>query len=124
MIDRRRFLTCAATGLLAGAVRPRWAAAQTGGLQPLGDRLWLVTSAVTNVLALATSDGLVLVDSGHPDRVGELGATLSQIPNAGRERAVFNTHFHPENTGANETLRSKGAAIIAHENTRIWMATP
>ena len=37
---------------------------------------------------------------------------------------VFNTHFHPENTGGNEPLRQAGATIVAHENTRLWMATP
>jgi len=39
-------------------------------------------------------------------------------------RTVFNTHYHPENTGANEVLRQGGATIVAHENTRLWMATP
>jgi cyclase len=37
---------------------------------------------------------------------------------------VFNTHFHPANTGGNEALREGGAAIVAHENTRLWMSTP
>ncbi len=39
-------------------------------------------------------------------------------------RTVFNTHWHPENTGANEALRQAGATIVAHENTRLWMAMP
>jgi glyoxylase-like metal-dependent hydrolase (beta-lactamase superfamily II) len=37
---------------------------------------------------------------------------------------VFNTHWHAENTGANEALRQAGATIVAHENTRLWMTTP
>ena len=37
---------------------------------------------------------------------------------------MFNTHWHPENTGANDILRQGGATIVAHENTRLWMATP
>ena len=37
---------------------------------------------------------------------------------------MFNTHWHPENTGANEALRQAGATIVAHENSRLWMATP
>src|SRR5262249_40436250 len=33
-------------------------------------------------------------------------------------------HLHLDNTGANEALHQGGAAIVAHENTRLWMATP
>jgi glyoxylase-like metal-dependent hydrolase (beta-lactamase superfamily II) len=33
---------------------------------------------------------------------------------------VFNTHFHLENTASNEIFSAK---ILAHENTRQWMAT-
>jgi glyoxylase-like metal-dependent hydrolase (beta-lactamase superfamily II) len=39
-------------------------------------------------------------------------------------RTVFNTHWHLENTGANGILRQSGAAIVAHENTRLWMFIP
>jgi glyoxylase-like metal-dependent hydrolase (beta-lactamase superfamily II) len=131
MFDRRRFLTCAIGGLLAHAVEARKAGAAqatpagtSNAVQPLGERLALVTSGGTNVLALSTPDGLVLVDSGTPDQVDALLATLRQLSGDGRVRTVFNTHFHPTNTGANEALRSGGAAIVAHENTRLWMATP
>jgi cyclase len=136
LFERRRFLTCALGGMLAQTVWARmvWArtahAAQTtptgpaNAVQALGDGLSLVTSGNTNVLALSTPEGLVLVDSGAPDRVDALLASLRQISGDGRVRTVFNTHFHPENTGANEALRSGGAAVIAHENTRLWMATP
>ena len=41
-----------------------------------------------------------------------------------RVQTVFNTHYHLENTGGNETLGQAGAKIIAHESTREWMATP
>jgi glyoxylase-like metal-dependent hydrolase (beta-lactamase superfamily II) len=85
----------------------------------------LITSGGTNVLALSTSDGLVLVDSGAPDRSDALMAMLNALSlSAGKLRTVFNTHYHPENTGANELLRQAGATILAHENTRLWMATP
>jgi glyoxylase-like metal-dependent hydrolase (beta-lactamase superfamily II) len=130
MIDRRRFLTCTVGGLLAqaAAVRPVRAAqaapAASTAVQPLGQGLSLVTSGGTNVLALSTPDGLVLVDSGVPDRVDALLASIRQLSGDGRVRIVFNTHFHAENTGANEALRAGGAAIVAHENVRLWMATP
>ena len=111
-----------------GVRRARAAQAAPAGasnaVQPLGERLSLVTAGGTNVLALSTPEGLVLVDSGAPERVDALLASIRQLPGDGRARLVFNTHFHPENTGANEALRGGGAAIVAHENARLWMATP
>jgi glyoxylase-like metal-dependent hydrolase (beta-lactamase superfamily II) len=80
----------------------------------LNDTLSLVTGAGTNVLALSTSDGLILVDSGAP----QYGSALSK-----GVRTVFNTHYHLENTGSNEGLAQAGAKIIAHENTKEWMET-
>jgi len=38
-------------------------------------------------------------------------------------RTLFNTHWHPEQTGSNLSLGRSGATIIAHENTRMWMTT-
>ena len=37
---------------------------------------------------------------------------------------MFNTHWHTENTGATTRCGTGGATIVAHENTRLWMATP
>jgi glyoxylase-like metal-dependent hydrolase (beta-lactamase superfamily II) len=86
--------------------------------------LSLVTSGRTNVLALKTSEGLVLVDSGAPESSDRLMESLRQVSPGGRVGTVFNTHWHTENTGANDGLRQGGATIVAHENTRLWMATP
>jgi cyclase len=107
--------------VIAGLAIPRRGAAQVT-TTALSDRLSLITSGGTNVLALSTSDGLVLLDSGAPDRSDALIAALGSV--SGGVHTVFNTHYHTENTGANEVLRQRGAAILAHENTRLWMATP
>jgi cyclase len=129
MLDRRQLLTGAIGGLLGSALLPRRSAAQqTGvaqqtGLVALNDRLSLVTSGGTNVIALSTADGIVIVDSGTPELVDSLMGSLRQL-SGGRVATVFNTHWHVENTGANEALRRGGATIVAHENTRLWMATP
>jgi glyoxylase-like metal-dependent hydrolase (beta-lactamase superfamily II) len=124
MLDRRQLLVGVIGGLLGSLVLPRRSAARQAGIVRLNDRLSLVTSGRTNVLALSTAGGLVLVDSGAPELSVPLMASLRQISPAGRVGTVFNTHWHPENTGANDVLRQGGAGIVAHENTRIWMATP
>jgi len=124
MLDRRQLLTGVVGGLLGGLARPRRAAAQAGaapGVVSLTDRVSLVTSGGTNVLALTTGDGLVLVDSGVPALTDRLVDALRPL---GGVRTVFNTHWHVENTGANGVLRQGGATVVAHENTRLWMATP
>jgi cyclase len=121
-MDRRQLLT-GLLGLTAGMLLPRRAFAQAA-ITPLDDRLSFITSGGTNVLALQTGDGLVLVDSGAPNLTDALLSSLRQIAPSGRVSKVFNTHYHVDHTGANEALRQAGAAIIAHENTRLWMATP
>jgi glyoxylase-like metal-dependent hydrolase (beta-lactamase superfamily II) len=119
MLDRRELLTSAVGALLGSLVLPRRTAAQPTAVVALNDRLSLVTAGGTNILALTAPDGLVIVDSGSPELAGALTASLR-----GHVATAFNTHYHLQNTGANEALRGSGAAIVAHENTRLWMATP
>ena len=99
MIDRRQFLT----GALGGVLVFRQSS-DPAKVYDMG----------TNVLALSTPDGLILVDSGAP----QYGSALPK-----RVLAVFNTHYHLEITGSNETFGQAGAKIIAHERTRQWMST-
>ena len=129
MLDRRQLLTGVVSGLIGSLLLPRRGQArqanttQPTGVMPLNDRLSLVTSGGTNVLALSTADGLLLVDSGSPELSDSLMASLRPL-SGGRVTNVFNTHWHTDNTGANHLLRQGGAAIVAHEQTRLWMATP
>jgi cyclase len=110
--------------MLGHLVLPRRGTAQATTPTRLNDRLTLVTSGGTNVVALSTADGLVLVDSGAPEFRDRLRESLQQLSPQGRIARVFNTHWHPENTGANDILGETGAIIVAHENTKRWMATP
>ena len=110
--------------LVGGFVLPRRARPQEPAIAPLNDRLSVVARARTNVVALSTGDGAIVVDSGAPQYRDALMESLRQLSPGGRINKVFNTHYHPDNTGANELLRQSGATIVAHENTRLWMATP
>jgi cyclase len=120
-MNRRQLLTGVVGGVLGSLVVPRRGAAQAPGITALTDRLSLVTTGGTNVLALTGASGLVVVDTGTPELANALMASLQRLATPS---IAFNTHFHLENTGANEELRRSGAAIVAHENTRLWMATP
>jgi glyoxylase-like metal-dependent hydrolase (beta-lactamase superfamily II) len=46
-------------------------------------------------------------------------AQLGGVPLA----ALLNTHWHPAATGGNDQFGGTGTKIVAHENTRLWMAT-
>ncbi len=88
--------------------------------QRLSRSALLVSGPDANVLIVDSSEGLILVDGGHADGYPRLQADIArQFP--GRPyRALFNTHWHREQTGANLPLGRKNVQIIAHENTMLW----
>ena len=111
-------------GLLPGA-RSFLAHAQPAGGSPadLGGKFHVLDAGGTNVLAVATGEGLALVDGAPAVRASGLAEQLAALPGQGRVHTLFNTHWHPEQTGSNETFAAAGATIVAHENTRLWLAT-
>jgi glyoxylase-like metal-dependent hydrolase (beta-lactamase superfamily II) len=76
-----------------------------------------------NVLARTGPDGVLLVDGASAAGSAALLKAISALPGAGPVRTLFNTHWHPEQTGSNEPLGKGGATIVAHENTRLWLTT-
>jgi glyoxylase-like metal-dependent hydrolase (beta-lactamase superfamily II) len=48
---------------------------------------------------------------------------IGTLPGGNQVQTLFNTHWHPEQTGLNEPLGKAGKTIIAHENTRLWLST-
>jgi glyoxylase-like metal-dependent hydrolase (beta-lactamase superfamily II) len=114
---------------LAGAPRlssasasPR-RAAPSFVLEPLADRLGLITGGASNVVVLQGDDGLLLVDGGAATDAAALLAFLKQTFPAQPVKTVLNTHWHLANTGINAEARRQGAEVLAHENTRLWMST-
>ena len=87
----------------------------------LGDNLYLLGGAGANVIARTGADGVVMVDGGLAQNAAALAQAVAALPNSGPVRTLFNTHWHPEQTGSNEKLGSAGATIIAQENTRLWL---
>jgi cyclase len=88
---------------------------------PLADNLFLLTGAGANVVARTAPDGVVLVDGGLAEHAESLAKSVAALPGARPARTLFNTHWHPEQTGSNLLLGRAGARIIAHENTRLWL---
>jgi glyoxylase-like metal-dependent hydrolase (beta-lactamase superfamily II) len=89
----------------------------------LNGNFTMFSGAGSNVLALVQPDGVLLVDGGAADRSAELLKAVGELSGGKPVTALFNTCWHPDATGSNDTLGMAGAKIIAHENTRLWMNT-
>lgn len=89
--------------------------------QKLTDSLTLFSGAGANVIAARDSDDLALVDGGLAARSPELMKRIQADTGLARVHTLFNTHWHPCQTGSNERLGKEHATIIAHENTRLWL---
>ena len=124
--DRRQFLNSALWSAVgASALLPQLAAASDSQhpivATPLADNLVLLSGAGANVVAASGPDGLVLVDGGLEKHSKELLKTALQATRTRQVAALLNTHWHPEQTGSNETLGKSGAKIISHINTKLWL---
>jgi cyclase len=120
---RRRFLTAAAAGLAASCAfgqSPQSLQATITTAQ-LGEDLYLLGGAGANVIAHTGADGVVMVDGGLAQNAGALAQAAAALPKGGPVRTLFNTHWHPEQTGSDQSLGMAGATIISHENTRLWL---
>ncbi len=86
--------------------------------ESLGDSVTLISGAPGNVLALTTDAGLMLIDSGSAAQAPSVQLSLdnSQV------HTLFNTHYHPDQTGGNALFGEAGAAIHSHEITRQWLS--
>jgi cyclase len=95
-----------------------------GGIEAasVASGLTLLRGAGGNVLVLATDDGQVVVDSGAAASAQDLISTLGGLPGE-RVALLLNTHWHLDQVGANEAIGSAGAKIVAHEKTRLRLAT-
>ncbi len=132
-VDRRGFLKSVVGGATVASlgsfplVRAREALPATPiESTKLTDTVLLLSGAGANVLAARDGDGLALVDGGLPEHAPELLDRVTHEMGTGAIRTLFNTHWHPQATGANERIGKEHigtghATIIAHENTRLWL---
>jgi cyclase len=121
----RRQLLKAAIGGAAGIVlsAPFLRAQGPAETVKLADDLFIVKiPGEANVVVQTGADGVLLVDGGSAAGSDALLKAVAALPNgSGRIHTLFNTHWHPEQTGSNERLGKAGTTIIAQENTRLWL---
>lgn len=124
--SRRNLLQSAvagATGAALMALAPGAAAARgmllNSGNLGLGVRL--ITGADANVVAFGGAEGLLLVDGASRAQSSAVLEEALRATGSRQLHTLFNTHWHPEQTGLNEQAGKQGARIIAHENTKLWL---
>lgn len=119
-LSRRTLLEGAAGFSLALLSRSLLAQTPTAPVD-LGGGFRVLPTGKTNVLAVTGREGTALIDGGAAADSAALLRQVAALPNAGKIHTLFNTHWHPEQVGSNEALAKAGAAIVAHENTRLWL---
>jgi cyclase len=118
-VSRRTVLHGALGAAVAAAVRPALAKVSS-----ITDELSLIGGLGGNVVALKTTAGAVLVDSGHALPDDPLFGFVEAATGGRNVHTLFNTHWHLEQIGGNLALGRAGANIVAHEKTRLRLATP
>ncbi len=116
--SRRDVLRGVAGGLAALGVAP-FVPSRAFALDILTDAaipgFLVLAGAGGNIVVLATNDGQIVVDSGNAQSSADVVAALRPL---GKVAALVNTHWHKDQTGANDALGRAGATILAHEKTR------
>jgi glyoxylase-like metal-dependent hydrolase (beta-lactamase superfamily II) len=126
-VSRRGFLQVAAAtsagALCASPLQSVWAREAKAALAAaeIAPGLSLLTGAGGNVIVMGSPEGSLLVDGGNAAHSAALLKLALKTANAKKVHTLFNTHWHPDQTGSNERVAKDGARIIAQENTRLWL---
>lgn len=123
----RRTVILGAAGAAAGLALPPLARGQDGearlAASSLGQDIVLIAGGGGNVVAARAGDGIVMIDGGSAPRsrsvMDAVDTALGGLP----IRTLVNTHWHPEQTGANVAAAEAGARIVSHANTKLWLGT-
>ena len=82
----------------------------------------LFQGAGGNVIAIPGSEGALMIDGGLAANADALIAIVRKVTGAARIHTLINTHWHPEQTGANEAIGRAGGVIVAHEKTKTMVS--
>jgi len=109
--------TTSAASLLGRRARAQAAQPPPLKINKLADNVSLITGDGGNIAVVSSSDGLLVIDAGLPERAADLLTSISTV-NDKPVQTLFNTHWHVDHVGANVAMGKKGTRIIAHENVR------
>jgi glyoxylase-like metal-dependent hydrolase (beta-lactamase superfamily II) len=81
----------------------------------------LLQGAGCNVIAMPGPEGALMIDGGLAANADALLAAVGSATRSSRIHTLINTHWHPEQTGANEAVGRGGGVIFAHEKTKMYL---
>jgi glyoxylase-like metal-dependent hydrolase (beta-lactamase superfamily II) len=84
--------------------------------------LILLQGTGSNVAVMTSDNGALMIDGGLAANVEALMRAVTQVTGSDRVERLINTHWHPEQTGANEFVGRQGGVIFAHEKTRMYLS--
>ena len=76
-----------------------------------------------NVIAIPGPDGALMIDGGLAANADALLAAVRTATRTTRIHTLINTHWHPEQVGANEAVGKSGGVIVAHEKTKTALSS-
>jgi cyclase len=122
-LSRRRFLQSAAVALGGVLLSSHSANAQAARITTtdLGGA-WLFQGAGGNVVAIPGPDGALMVDGGSAANADALIEAIKKATGTTRINTLINTHWHPDQVGANEAVGKAGGVILAHEKTKTMVS--
>jgi cyclase len=82
----------------------------------------LLQGAGGNVIALPGPDGTLMIDGGRAASASVLLDAVKAATRSTRVHTLINTHWHPDQTGANEAVGKSGGVIFAHEKTKTLLS--
>lgn len=97
------------------AASPRITTTDLGGLT-------LLQGAGCNVIAMPGDDGALMIDGGLAANADALLRAVYAATGNDRIHMLIDTHWHPEQTGANEIVGRSGGVIFAHEKTQMYLS--
>jgi glyoxylase-like metal-dependent hydrolase (beta-lactamase superfamily II) len=105
-------------------LRPYSASAQTAARISTIDLTGatLLQGAGCNVIAMPGPEGALMIDGGLAANADALLAAVKSATRTSRIHTLINTHWHPEQTGANEAVGRSGGVIFAHEKTKVSLS--
>jgi glyoxylase-like metal-dependent hydrolase (beta-lactamase superfamily II) len=83
---------------------------------------WLFQGAGGNVVALPGPDGALMIDGGRAANAEALLDAVKKATGTTRIHTLINTHWHPDQVGANELVGRAGGVIFAHEKTKTLLS--
>ena len=126
--SRRRFLQTSGAAF-GGALMP-WCPASAGPAAQNAPRItttdlggaWLFQGAGGNVVALPGPEGALMIDGGRAANADALIEAVKKATGTTRINTLVNTHWHPDQVGANEAVGKAGGIILAHEKTKMMLS--